>query len=851
VWNDGALWGAGGGGISDAWPMPTWQLASKVPGLRDSSTIQAANAFEAGDLGHPGFAFCQTDNPAGGNQAACREVPDVSAQADEFTGAITVYSGTSGGWQTFGGTSSATPIWAALLALTNASPTCQANSQTLKGVGFVSPLLYSVASNPAAYAASFNDIATGNNDPFGYSHLFPATTGYDMASGLGSPQLTQPNNGAGLAYYLCAAAASGARPTVTSISASVAFTSAASTQVTITGTNFETSGIPDVAGVQLGSYALPASDFHVNSATSITATFPAAAKVVPPGAPTDGAGRVEVFVTLTDGETSIPGLGSAFTYVDANGSSQSIPTVTSVGPFGGPESGGNTVRIYGAGFTGATVVKIGNVAASSFTVLHDWEISATVPAYNGATTNCIQDGSSYGNGENATNDVCQVQVVVTNSHGSSKKASILPLYEGDATYNALGIIPVPAGEEAAPRPTEYDYFPTPTITSISTDAGPASLASENGDSTITLKGTGFNLAGLEWVAFGDPSQYASQEFNVVSVTGTQIQIVAPALPATTTGIKTLPVTVRTAAGQSISVNATYAGIPNVTGVSATGGPTAGKPAGPNTGGTPIDVKGVGFANQVVGLTFADSIGPFSYGTQYSFVAHSDSDLTSATVPQNPALVDVQVCTVTACSPTSTRNNPVDAFILYPPGDPKVDAVKPAKGPSSGGTQVTITGENLGCVTGVYFGRVAAKHVSNESALLDCGSTSKVTVTAPSGRPGTSVRIRVTTVESDATGSGPSTGNVVFTYTHPVRETLTVKEAGTGTGVVSSSPAGVYCGSACSHHFRYGSTVTLVASPAAGSRFAGWAGACAGLGSCMVQLTSPQVVTASFVRKRHK
>src|SRR5206468_5004302 len=134
------------------------------------------------------------------------------------------------------GTSYAAPIWAALLALTNESATCQSNVATANGVGFVNPLLYSVASNPTAYAASFNDITAGNNDPYGYSNFFPATAGYDMATGLGSPQLTQPGNGAGLAYdaglayYLCTAAAvPGTRPTVSNIAANVAFTSALST----------------------------------------------------------------------------------------------------------------------------------------------------------------------------------------------------------------------------------------------------------------------------------------------------------------------------------------------------------------------------------------------------------------------------------------------------------------------------------------------------------------------------------------------------------------------------------------------------------------------------------------------
>lgn len=848
VWNDGIFWGAGGGGISESWPMPAWQLSSLVPGLRNAATIDAANSFEAGDLDQPGYAFCQTDNPAGANQAACREVPDVSAQADEFTGGITVYAEKFGGWTTSGGTSSAAPIWAALLAVVNESATCQSNVATENGVGFVSPLLYSVASNPAAYAASFNDITAGNNDPYGFSGLFPATTGYDMASGLGSPQLTQPGNGAGLAYYLCTAAASGPRPTVTDIADNVAFTSASSTNVTITGTNFGSNASPAVAAVQVGDYVLPPADFHVDGATSISATFPAAAKVLPPQAATDGAGRVQVVVTLNDGESSALSPGSAFTYVDNNGAN-AIPSVTSVGPYGGIQAGGNTVDIYGSGFTGATGVEFGGVAATDFTVLHDWEIAATVPPYAGGTTDCAEDGSSYGTGEDATNDVCQVQVVVTGTHGQSQEATILPLYEGDASYNPSGIIPPAPGTEPAPASTEFDYFPTPTITSISTDDGPFWLASEDGNSVITIKGTGLNLAGLEWVDFGDPSLADSQNFDLVTVTGTEIQIVAPPLEAYTVGAFTVPVTVRTIAGQSGSVDATYAGVPTVAGVTATAGPTAGEPAGPATGGTPIDVTGEGFADQVVGIAFVDSLSPFSLGTQYNVTAHSDSDLTSTTVPQNPALVDVLVCTVTSCS--SPEDGSAE-FLLYPPGDPKIDSITPAKGPASGGRKVTITGENLGCVTGVYFGRVAAKKVSNARALLDCGSTTKVKVTVPPGKSGKSVRVSLTTVESVLTGFGATKDTVHFRYTHPVPQTLTVKHLlvipNGGRGTVTSSPAGLHCGGRCSHHFPYKSVVKLTATPAHGSFFAGWVGACHGKGTCRVRMNSAKVVGARFIKR---
>ncbi len=116
-----------------------------------------------------------------------------------------------------GGTSSSAPIWAATLALVNASPTCRADRATARGVGFAAPLLYRVASDPAAYAASFTDVRAGSNDTYGISNgkVFAATRGYDPATGLGSPLLTGSGGTAGLAYYLCSLARSPSRPAVT------------------------------------------------------------------------------------------------------------------------------------------------------------------------------------------------------------------------------------------------------------------------------------------------------------------------------------------------------------------------------------------------------------------------------------------------------------------------------------------------------------------------------------------------------------------------------------------------------------------------------------------------------------
>ena len=77
-------------------------------------------------------------------------------------------------------------------------------------------------------------------------------------------------------------------------------------------------------------------------------------------------------------------------------------------------------------------------------------------------------------------------------------------------------------------------------------------------------------------------------------------------------------------------------------------------------------------------------------------------------------------------------------------------------------------------------------------------------------------------------------------------TLSVSKAGSGTGTVTSSPSGINCGSTCSASYTAGTSVTLTASAASGSTFAGWSGGgCSGTGTCTVAMNSAQSVTATF------
>jgi len=82
----------------------------------------------------------------------------------------------------------------------------------------------------------------------------------------------------------------------------------------------------------------------------------------------------------------------------------------------------------------------------------------------------------------------------------------------------------------------------------------------------------------------------------------------------------------------------------------------------------------------------------------------------------------------------------------------------------------------------------------------------------------------TTSICTATVTAPTTVTATFTATPaPAPVGLTVTPAGTGSGTVSSSPAGITCGTTCSTTYSSGTGVTLTATPATGSTFAGWSG----------------------------
>ena len=145
VWNEGTKGGATGGGVSDIFPLPTYQANAKVP--------TTSKKFKG------------------------RGVPDVAGDADPYTGYQVFVGGKAA---VFGGTSAVAPLWAGLIALMNQ----RLASKKSKAVGFLNPFIYK---QPASSGIT-RDITSGNNDIYGtLKGTYKAGTGWDACTGLGSP----------------------------------------------------------------------------------------------------------------------------------------------------------------------------------------------------------------------------------------------------------------------------------------------------------------------------------------------------------------------------------------------------------------------------------------------------------------------------------------------------------------------------------------------------------------------------------------------------------------------------------------------------------------------------------------
>jgi kumamolisin len=136
--NDDSSNGAGGGGVSDVFPLPSYQTGVSVP--------QSLNGKKG------------------------RGVPDVAGDASPLSGYHIILQGRT---QSIGGTSAVAPLMAGLIAL--------CNEKSSKPAGFINPILY------RAGGGTLRDITQGNNDVDGTLGGYDASSGWDACTGLGVP----------------------------------------------------------------------------------------------------------------------------------------------------------------------------------------------------------------------------------------------------------------------------------------------------------------------------------------------------------------------------------------------------------------------------------------------------------------------------------------------------------------------------------------------------------------------------------------------------------------------------------------------------------------------------------------
>lgn len=236
VWNNGAATSASGGGVS--------KFFSTVPAFQANAGINPVSANPPGNTG--------------------RGVPDVSANADTYK----VYI--RGKNITVGGTSAATPLWAALIARVN------------QGIGGRAAALQTMLYGPLRTAGALKDITTGDNG------AYKAGAGWDACTGLGSPN--------GTAILLGYRAARQVAPTVTGLSES---SGSPGDQLVVTGTGFL-----GATAVGFGAVAAAIAQTPPGSDTQVTVTVPSG--------PASGT-TVDVTVTAPGG-ASADGPADQFTF---------------------------------------------------------------------------------------------------------------------------------------------------------------------------------------------------------------------------------------------------------------------------------------------------------------------------------------------------------------------------------------------------------------------------------------------------------------------------------------------------------------------------------------------------------
>ena len=665
VWNNGSG-EASGGGISISWPMPTYQSGSGETGV-----------FNSYSTGSPCGAATGTD---------CREEPDVSADADPDTGYVVYYSDGSCGstcWTVYGGTSGAAPTWAAFTALTNASSACT------KPVGFINPTAYKLA---AAGTHDFNDVLPPGSNAYdgNANHPYPVTTGYDMATGLGTPV------GATLGRDLCAG---GVTPPAITSPPGATFPPNVADSFTVT-----TTGSPINTITETGT--LPSGLTFVNNHNN-TATIS--------GTPT-GTSTTTLTVTANNG---VPPAATQ-NFVLTVGNSPPLVTVSAPSPPAGQQGYFNGSQLpVDVGVSAASAAGIKSISCTD-SVNSATPIAVTV---TGLTSN---GSTETGTIPLSTPDGTHAIVCTATDNANNSGAA-----SGSHNTATVKIFSTPPGVTvSAPSPPngQNGYFngsQVPVIVNVSATSpvGVASLACTDNGSALTVANqtsTSTTLSGTVSVSTSASHAITCTAVNGVGNSGAAA---GSANSATVNIIATpAPVTVSAPippAGQNGYFNGTQ--LPVGVSVSATG-PSGVSALACTDNGTTVNVTG----QSSTGNTRTGAVSLSSDGTHAIACTATDGagNTGAATGSQNTATVKIlgtpAAVTVTAPSPPSGQQGYFNGSQL--PVSVGVSATSPvgvtALTCTDGGAPVTVGGQSSSGNT--RSGTISLS--SNGTHAILCGAT---------------------------------------------------------------------------------------------------------------------------------
>nr|WP_247602050.1 IPT/TIG domain-containing protein [Cellulomonas denverensis] len=555
--------------------------------------------------------------------------------------------------------------------------------------------------------------------------------------------------------------------------------------LTVTGT-----GLDAVTAVTIGG--TEATDLAVDGdGTELTVTIPAS----------ETAGSAPVVLVLPAGTLD----AGELTYV--------APTLTDISPAQGPAAGGTGLTLTGTGFTGATEVSIGGVPAT-FTVASDTEITAPTPAHAPGTVDVVialpgadataADGFEYlEDGSGAT--VTGLAPATTSTAGGGTLTVTGTGLSGATGVTVGGVaaqdltvagdgstitVTIPAADAAGPVAVVIEFpagtldagtltYVAPAVTGVSPAEGPT-----GGDTLVTITGTG--LSGATGVSFG-----GAAGIGLTVVSDSELTVRTPSSAA---GVVDVVVELP---GADVTVTGGYEYLADGTGVVVDGLSPATSPV---AGGGTLTVTGSGL----------DAVTTVTIGGVEATGLTVDGDTLTVTIPASEVTGELPVL-------LTTPGGDVLAGGLTYTGS-TVTGLAPEQGPAGGGTEVTVTGTDLGAVTAVQVDGLPATDVDATGGTVTFTTPAHAvgTVTVVLVQPGLDVTLDgAFTYLDDGSGATvdaidpdqvPLSGGVTVTLTGTGLSGATgvtvdgvaaedVVVAEDGTGLTFTAPAGTDPGTA--------------------------------------------------------